>query len=88
MFSSFRRISDFYYLYQYAEFSAGGGKNQNWEGGVRGIAFVRGTNSALAPVPAGSTSHEMMHAADWLPTLVALGGGTTAGGATLQIRSE
>ena len=30
------------------------------EGGVHGIGFVRGTDSSLAPVPAGTVSHELM----------------------------
>ena len=55
-----------------------GGKDKNWEGGVRGVGFVRGTNSALAKVPAGSTTSELMHSVDWLPTLVLLGGGSIA----------
>ena len=54
------------------------GKAHNWEGGVRGIGFVRGTNSALAKVPAGETQ-ELMHTTDWLPTLVKLGGGSVEG---------
>jgi len=54
------------------------GKAHNWEGGVRGIGFVRGTNSALAKVPAGETQ-QLMHTTDWLPTLVNLGGGSVVG---------
>ena len=46
------------------------GKAHNWEGGVRGIGFVRGTNSALAKVPAGQTQ-ELMHTTDWLPVRTA-----------------
>ena len=45
---------------------------------MRGIGFVRGTNSALAKVPIG-VSHELMHTTDWLPTLVRLGGGSVSG---------
>ena len=37
------------------------GKAHNWEGGVRGVGWVRGTDSALAKVPAGSVTHELMH---------------------------
>lgn len=45
---------------------------------MRGVGFVRGTNSALAKVPTGSTTSELMHSVDWLPTLVLLGGGSIA----------
>lgn len=48
---------------------------------MHGIGFVRGTDSSLAPVPAGSVTHELMHTTDWLPTLVALGGGDVSGSA-------
>ena len=58
-----------------------GCKVLNWEGGVHGIGFVRGTDSALAPVPAGGATHELFHTTDWLPTLVGLAGGDTAGSA-------
>eukprot|EP00912_Choanoflagellata_sp_UC4_P002485 UC4_evm3s1573 len=55
-----------------------GAKVMNWEGGVRGVAFVRGTNSDLAKIPAGSISHELMHTTDWLPTLCHLAGADTS----------
>ena len=35
---------------------------------MRGVGFVRGTDSMLARVPAGSVSIALMHATDWLPT--------------------
>ena len=35
---------------------------------MRGVGFVRGTDSMLARVPAGSVSLALMHATDWLPT--------------------
>ena len=47
-----------------------GGKSTNWEGGVRGVAFIKGTDNDLAPLPSGVTSMELMHTTDWLPTLV------------------
>ena len=47
-----------------------GHKATNWEGGIRGVAFVRGTNNNLAPLPKGVTSMDLMHSTDWLPTIV------------------
>eukprot|EP01063_Lacrimia_lanifica_P021619 TRINITY_DN290_c3_g1_i10.p1 TRINITY_DN290_c3_g1~~TRINITY_DN290_c3_g1_i10.p1 ORF type:complete len:534 (+),score=158.76 TRINITY_DN290_c3_g1_i10:38-1639(+) len=47
-----------------------GWKSTPWEGGVRGVGWVRGTNSGLAPLPKGVVSHELMHSSDWLPTVV------------------
>ena len=52
-----------------------GHKATAWEGGVRGVAFVRGTNDKeLFPVPAGSSTMELMHSTDWMPTLSSLAG--------------
>ena len=46
-----------------------GRKATLWEGGTRAVGFVRG--AGIAPHLAGSVSHAMMHAVDWLPTLAA-----------------
>ena len=56
-----------------------GHKATAWEGGVRGVAFVRGTHdqaldAAGFAVPAGTTRHELMHSSDWFATLSSLGG--------------
>ena len=49
-----------------------GMKVLTWEGGVRGVSFVRGTNSNIAKVKANVSSVELMHSTDWLPTLAHL----------------
>ena len=61
-----------------------GGKNQLWEGGVRGVSFVRGTNSGKAPVPAGTTTRELMHSTDFVPTLSSVAGYKLKGGNPLS----
>ena len=44
-----------------------GCKVQTWEGGIRAVAFVRGTDSPLARVRAGSVvADALMHSTDWL----------------------
>ncbi|EGD83465.1 hypothetical protein PTSG_04073 [Salpingoeca rosetta] len=44
-----------------------GGKHAVYEGGVRGIAFVHPPQNTF--VETGAGYHNLMHAADWLPTL-------------------
>jgi arylsulfatase A-like enzyme len=51
-----------------------GAKVHDWEGGIRGTSFVRGTDSSLAPVPQGQEVHQLMHSTDWLPTFCRLAG--------------
>eukprot|EP01060_Flectonema_neradi_P036748 TRINITY_DN716_c0_g1_i1.p1 TRINITY_DN716_c0_g1~~TRINITY_DN716_c0_g1_i1.p1 ORF type:complete len:628 (+),score=143.83 TRINITY_DN716_c0_g1_i1:42-1925(+) len=56
-----------------------GMKVLDWEGGIRGVSFVRGTDSDLQPVPAGEIRNQLMHSTDWLPTLVeGIAGGSTS----------
>jgi len=55
-----------------------GHKATAWEGGVHGVAFVRGTDSEVAPLNPerkGSVSGALMHSTDWLPTLSGLATG-------------
>tara|TARA_B110000208_G_scaffold140602_1_gene169659 strand:+ start:172 stop:1992 length:1821 start_codon:yes stop_codon:yes gene_type:complete len=49
-----------------------GGKETNWEGGVRVAAFASG--GFIPPARRGSVSGELMHAADWLATFSKLAG--------------
>lgn len=52
-----------------------GQKTTVWEGGMRGVGFVRGTNNLnLSPLPAGSSTNALMHSTDWLPTVAGLAG--------------
>lgn len=54
-----------------------GGKHSVYEGGCRGASFVAGP---LLPARVrGTVNTQLSHAADWLPTLVGLAGGSTAG---------
>jgi len=46
-----------------------GAKSTNWEGGVRVPAFVRGPG-----IPANSSTSELFHISDWLPTLARVAG--------------
>mmetsp|Transcript_42663 Transcript_42663/g.100375 ORF Transcript_42663/g.100375 Transcript_42663/m.100375 type:complete len:289 (-) Transcript_42663:74-940(-) len=55
-----------------------GHKATNWEGGVRGNAFVRGTDSDVMPLPRGETRTQLMHSTDWLPTIAHVMGASTS----------
>ena len=46
-----------------------GHKATSWEGGVRGISFVRGLN-----VPRNTVTQELMHSTDWYATLSSVAG--------------
>ncbi|ESO99974.1 hypothetical protein LOTGIDRAFT_112980 [Lottia gigantea] len=51
-----------------------GGKFTIYEGGTRGAAFIRGTG-----ITGNRTYDELIHAVDWLPTLVSAAGGSVTG---------
>ena len=51
-----------------------GGKGSVYEGGTRGVSFVRGTKSESYHVPKGSVTNQLMHSTDWLPTLLRIAG--------------
>ena len=48
-----------------------------WEGGIRGVGWVRGSKDH--PVPAGGHTMALMHSTDWLPTVCGLAGASTEG---------
>jgi hypothetical protein len=49
-----------------------GGKNTGWEGGVRTIGFITDLTSEHKHLPSGKTFHGLMHAADWMPTVLGI----------------
>jgi hypothetical protein len=63
-----------------------GTKVFNWEGGIKGVGFVRGTNNPmLAPLPPNTTCNALMHTTDWFPTLVEGVAGGDIGSKTLPL---
>ena len=61
-----------------SNFPLRGEKHSIWEGGVRGAAFVCGWG--ISRSVQGTVSEQLLHGADWLPTLVAgVAGGSTTG---------
>lgn len=53
-----------------------GFKNTNWEGGIKGNAFVRGATGF--EVLKGTVTRQLMHSTDWMPTLAAIAGASTS----------
>ncbi|XP_071109083.1 arylsulfatase B-like [Haliotis cracherodii] len=53
-----------------------GGKHSIWEGGTRGTAFLHGAGLKKT----GYTYNGMIHAVDWMPTLISAAGGTPVKG--------
>ncbi|XP_013399823.1 arylsulfatase B [Lingula anatina] len=51
-----------------------GAKTTIWEGGTRGSAFIHGQRLKKTQY----VNNELIHAVDWLPTIVAMAGGTAA----------
>lgn len=48
-----------------------GTKVFNWEGGIKAVGFVRGTNNPyLKPLPKNTTCTALMHSTDWFLTFV------------------
>ena len=48
-----------------------GGKNTLWEGGIRGVAFLHGTQLENP----NRVTHQLLHVSDWFPTILKLAGG-------------
>lgn len=60
-----------------SSFPLRGHKSTDYEGGVRGIGFIRGAPASM-PLEAG-TSDALFHVSDWYPTIVRMGGGSYGG---------
>ena len=52
-----------------------------WEGGIRGVSWVRGSKDF--PIRGGGHTSQLMHSTDWLPTICSIAGASTA--ATLPL---
>jgi hypothetical protein len=51
-----------------------GGKGTAFEGGVKGIGFVTGGKNIIPAAARGTRNSALLHAVDWLPTLVNMAG--------------
>jgi len=65
-----------------SNFPMRGWKGTDFEAGIRGIGFIRGSTN-LAPLTAG-TNDALMHVSDWYPTIIAIAGGTYQGSLPLD----
>lgn len=65
-----------------SNFPLRGNKGGDYEGGVRGIGFIRGAAASMPLEP--GTSDALMHVSDWYPTIVHMGGGSYEGSLPLD----
>ena len=56
-----------------------GEKGTLYEGGIRAVSFIYSPRIDVLPIETrGTISHSIVHAIDWLPSLIYLAGGTTS----------